>query len=110
MLEPCRFYFAYCEAAFDAKYIHNFQILWQKSAEPRELPTALTPRSSEELCKPLGNLMTPVQSAPSDPTTQVQFQYLSSSSINAVCSRECIVTLSESLEVCYTCMSWELLV
>ena len=29
-----RFYFAYCEAAFDAKYIHNYQILWVKTALP----------------------------------------------------------------------------
>jgi len=28
----CRFYFAYCEAAFDAKYIHNYHILWVKDA------------------------------------------------------------------------------
>ena len=27
---PCRFYFAYCEAAFDAKYIRNYHILWVK--------------------------------------------------------------------------------
>lgn len=27
-----RFYFAYCEAAFDARYIHNFQVKWVKDA------------------------------------------------------------------------------
>lgn len=26
----CRFYFAYCEGAFDAKYIHDYHILWVK--------------------------------------------------------------------------------
>ena len=31
----CRFYFAYCEAAFDERYIHTFQVLWVKGAEPR---------------------------------------------------------------------------
>lgn len=35
----CRFYFAYCEAAFDAHYIHNFQITWTKQAEPEQAPT-----------------------------------------------------------------------
>jgi hypothetical protein len=24
------FYFAYCEAGFDAKYIHNFHVTWEK--------------------------------------------------------------------------------
>ncbi len=75
-LELCRFYFAYCEAAFDAKYIHNFQILWQKSAEPQKVLSALTPSSSEELSKPLGTLINPIQSAPSDPITQVRLQDL----------------------------------
>jgi hypothetical protein len=26
------FYFAYCEAGFDAKYIHDFHVTWQKRA------------------------------------------------------------------------------
>ena len=49
-LEPLcsRFYFAYCEAAFDAKYIHNFQIVWGKSAQP-----LLEPTSSQDLPKAL---------------------------------------------------------
>ena len=29
-----RFYFAYCEGAFDAKYIHTFQVTWVKSQQP----------------------------------------------------------------------------
>jgi hypothetical protein len=28
-----RFYFAYCEAAFDARYIHTFQVTWIKDRE-----------------------------------------------------------------------------
>ena len=28
-----RFYFAYCEAGFDAKYIHTFQVSWKKDVE-----------------------------------------------------------------------------
>lgn len=27
------FYFAYCEAAFDAKYIHDFHVTWTKATE-----------------------------------------------------------------------------
>ena len=73
-LELCRFYFAYCEAAFDAKYIHNFQILWEKSAEPPTAPLHLAHSTSEELSKPLGALITPMQAAPSDPITQVCFR------------------------------------
>ncbi|MEW5297105.1 MAG: hypothetical protein WDW36_000333 [Sanguina aurantia] len=35
-----RFYFVYCEAAFDARYIHNYHILWVKdSAESALAPT-----------------------------------------------------------------------
>ena len=71
MLEMCRFYFAYCEAAFDAKYIHNFQILWEKSADPQNGHSPLAPTNSEELSKPLGALISPIQAAPSDPITQV---------------------------------------
>ena len=70
----CRFYFAYCEAAFDARYIHNFQILWQKAAEPQMAPSPLAPSSSEALSKPLGTLIAPMQSAPSDPVMQVRPQ------------------------------------
>lgn len=29
-----RFYFAYCEAAFDAKYIHTYQVTWVKDEQP----------------------------------------------------------------------------
>ena len=43
-----RFYFAYCEAAFDAKYIHNFQLVWAKSAQP-----VFELTSSQELSKSL---------------------------------------------------------
>jgi cyclopropane-fatty-acyl-phospholipid synthase len=28
------FYFAFCEAAFDARYIHDFHVTWDKQAEP----------------------------------------------------------------------------
>ena len=43
-LAPCRFYFAYCEAAFDAKYIHNFQTTWLKAGEA----AGACPSSSQE--------------------------------------------------------------
>lgn len=29
-----RFYFAYCEAAFDARYIHDLQVVWVKGDAP----------------------------------------------------------------------------
>lgn len=31
-----RFYFAYCEAGFDAQYIRNFQVTWTKTEDTRE--------------------------------------------------------------------------
>ena len=65
---PCRFYFAYCEAAFDARYLHNFQILWEKSSEPDAAATSHAPMSPSEMHK---QAVPPLQSAPSDPTTQV---------------------------------------
>ena len=65
---PCRFYFAYCEAAFDARYLHNFQILWEKSSEPDAAATSRAPMGPSELPK---QAVPPLQSPPSDPTTQV---------------------------------------
>ncbi len=41
-----RFYFAYCEAAFDARYIHTFQVVWGKDA-PATLTAADVARSLE---------------------------------------------------------------
>ncbi|EIE24233.1 cyclopropane fatty acid synthase [Coccomyxa subellipsoidea C-169] len=61
-----RFYFAYCEAAFDAKYIHNFQIRWAKATDhPAADP--LQPSSSQELPKHV----VAKAAAPADPVTQV---------------------------------------
>ena len=80
----CSFYFAYCEAAFDAKYIHNFQILWEKSAEPQTMPPYLAHSPSEELFKPTGALLTPIQAAPSDPITQVCVRISRSFSVQPV--------------------------
>jgi hypothetical protein len=36
----CRweFYFAYCEAAFDARYLQDYQMVWQRIAEPHAQP------------------------------------------------------------------------
>ena len=39
-----RFYLAYSEAAFDARYIHNFQITWAKSAAAAPAPLLGAPR------------------------------------------------------------------
>ena len=41
-LRLCRFYFAYCEAAFDARYIHNYQMLWVKDPSAAR-PVAAAP-------------------------------------------------------------------
>ena len=55
----CRFYFAYCEAAFDARYIRNYQIVWRKTAEPA---TAVLSAINADLA---------AAPAPADPMTQV---------------------------------------
>lgn len=34
--DGCRFYFAYCEAGFDARYLHNFQVTWTKTEDTRQ--------------------------------------------------------------------------
>lgn len=36
----CRFefYFAYCEAAFDSRYLQDYQIVWQRVAAPHAQP------------------------------------------------------------------------
>eukprot|EP00873_Tetraselmis_striata_P000460 jgi/Tetstr1/420724/TSEL_011807.t1 len=52
-----RFYFAYCEAAFDARYIHDFHITWVKDV-------AMVAPSA-------GPAAAPAASASSDPCTQV---------------------------------------
>lgn len=48
-----RFYFAYCEAAFDARYIHTFQVTWVKDGDftlsNEELSTALERSKSGKL-------------------------------------------------------------
>ena len=60
-----RFYFAYCEAAFDAKYIHNFQIRWGKALDHSATAAPLQPSSSQELPKHATKA-----TAPADPVTQ----------------------------------------
>lgn len=56
-----RFYFAYCEAAFDARYIHDFHITWVKDV-------AMVAPSA-------GPAAAPAASASSDPCTQVPVAY-----------------------------------
>lgn len=63
---PRRFYFAYCEAAFDAKYIHNYQIRWAKALDHTGAGDSLQPSSSQELPKPTQAKAT----VPADPVTQ----------------------------------------
>ncbi|PRW60674.1 cyclopropane-fatty-acyl-phospholipid synthase [Chlorella sorokiniana] len=72
-----RFYFAYCEAAFDAKYIHTYQVTWVKDKEPT-LTAADLQRSidmSKGIHAPGGSIDCPggLKVAPtgSDPVNQV---------------------------------------
>ena len=60
----CRFYFAYCEAAFDAKYIHNFQVTWKKTGETTPLASANIESDGETPPSLLSR-------EPADPVTQV---------------------------------------
>lgn len=39
---PCRFYFAYCEAGFDARYLHNFHLVWTKDSTTSTTTTTTT--------------------------------------------------------------------
>ena len=58
----CRFYFAYCEAAFDAHYIHDFQITWTKAEQHAHAES----RADDSAA----GLLSPSRSPP-DPVTQV---------------------------------------
>ena len=55
----CRFYFAYCEAAFHTRYIHDYQLVWQKQSHMPEAGLASPPPAAGR----------PV--APTDPVIQV---------------------------------------
>ena len=70
-LACCRFYFAYCEAAFDARYIHNFQITWVKSAEAAPAPL-LGPPPSASAVRASGGKAAAHASAPTDSVTQAR--------------------------------------
>lgn len=65
----CRFYFTYCEAAFDARYIHNFQITWTKAAEagPAEPDTVAGSADAAATAA-----LPPSSRDPPDPVTQVR--------------------------------------
>ena len=71
----CRFYFAYCEAAFDAKYIHDFQMTWLKSAAEDHSPqmgsssSPAVPRLQSKH-KETGDILLRTND-PADPCTQV---------------------------------------
>ena len=76
-MRPCsspfgrRFYFAYCEAAFDARYIHNFQITWVKSAEAAPAPL-LCPPPSASAVRVYGGKAAAHAPAPTDSVTQAR--------------------------------------
>jgi hypothetical protein len=63
-----RFYFAYCEGAFDARYIHNFQISWindEAASSEDRTPTARLEPTAEapKLALPSADMVTQVQFA-----------------------------------------------
>ncbi len=64
-LLPCRFYFAYCEAAFDANYIHNYHILSVKDAS---VPAPVVPAPLFATGNAGGAIIS------SNPVTQVQLR------------------------------------
>ncbi|KAL4856846.1 Tuberculostearic acid methyltransferase UfaA1 [Chlorella vulgaris] len=68
-----RFYFAYCEAAFDAKYIHTYQVTWVKDEQPTL--TAEDMQRSIAISKGLhvagDNTDAPILSPGTDPVMQV---------------------------------------
>ncbi|KAK9804082.1 hypothetical protein WJX73_004574 [Symbiochloris irregularis] len=63
-----RFYFAYCEAAFDARYIHNFQISWEKAAD---VGTAGAGRVESSVDASASSGLPLSAKDPTDPVTQV---------------------------------------
>lgn len=71
-----RFYFAYCEASFDARYIHNFHLTWVKN-EPG-MATGALPGGASAAAPAVFNVSATSVAAealsrelPSDPITQV---------------------------------------
>ncbi|KAK9821949.1 hypothetical protein WJX81_001503 [Elliptochloris bilobata] len=66
-----RFYFAYCEAAFDARYIHNFQITWAKSAAAELSPLPAAPRGGNAAPMQIAASGKAGAAAPTDSVTQV---------------------------------------
>jgi hypothetical protein len=77
------FYFAYCEAAFDARYIHDFHVTWVKGAAAKPLASstsAMAPTAAAAAATstapaatvPAGALGERLkEQLPSDPVTQV---------------------------------------
>lgn len=50
-VSACRwqFYFAYCEGAFDCRYIHDYQIVWQRGESDTACSAALLHRAAPQL-------------------------------------------------------------
>lgn len=66
----CRFYFAYCEAAFDARYIHDFQVLFVKG-DAGDATAAAAAAAGATLAQAVAEPSSSRRSAP-DPFTQVR--------------------------------------
>ncbi len=70
-----QFYFAYCEAAFDARYIHDFHVTWVKDAATAvaDVAGATANGPSGLLAGEPGHIREAVvQELPSDPVNQVR--------------------------------------
>lgn len=57
LFHVCRweFYFAYCEAAFDRRYLQDYQIVWQRMAETHVPPVLQQFTASASFIKTSGN-------------------------------------------------------
>ncbi|GLC46603.1 hypothetical protein PLESTB_001222700 [Pleodorina starrii] len=64
-----RFYFVFCEAAFDARYIHNYHVLLVKDAQSVPAASAATGVAAREVAPRQASVL--AHELPSDPVTQV---------------------------------------
>lgn len=64
----CRFYFVYCEAAFDMRYIHNFHLTWVKDGQPAATTAATAVAAASSALSASAAVLQ--RELPSDPVTQ----------------------------------------
>ncbi|KAG1678524.1 hypothetical protein FOA52_014558 [Chlamydomonas sp. UWO 241] len=67
-----QFYFAYCEAGFDYRYIHNFHVVWSKHEPQAVVARAAGPSEHRAISAGTEAIRSVMQSEmPDDPVTQV---------------------------------------